>query len=267
MAVRRRSTARTAVLTARRPLPDLHAFLPTGRSIVIGVALLVAAGGAYLLARDTSLFAVQTVDVRGGTPQIRAEVRSALTPIVGRSLLRVGGGAISTRLESITGVRSFRYDRRFPHTLEVVVRAERPVLVIRQGAHGAYLVSASGRVVRTLTHPRLSRLPRLWLPQSVAVSVGGELPHAALVAAAAAAPLRTSSLPGRVMVVESSPNTLALKLASGFEVRLGDIGDLRLKLAIASRILHMTGAAAGTGYVDVSVPERPVLQTNPQVGG
>lgn len=267
MAAPRRSTARTAVLTARRPLPDLRAILPTGRSIVVGVAVLVAAGGLYLIARDTSLFAVRTLDVRGATPQIRAQVRTALASIEGRSLLRVGGGDIAARLAAITGVRSFRYDRRFPNTLEVVIHAERPVLVLRQGARGSYLVSASGRVLRTLPHPRLSRLPRLWVPRSVDVSVGASLPRAAVVAAAAVTPLRTVSLGGRVAVVESSPTALALKLVSGFEVRLGDIGDLRLKLAIASRILHMTGAAAGAGYVDVSVPERPVLDTNPQVGG
>lgn len=267
MAARRRSTARTAVLTARRPLPDLAAILPTGRSILIGIAVLVAAGGMYLIALDTSLFAVRTVDVRGATPQIRAQVRTALAAIEGRSLLRVGGGDIAAQLAPITGVRSFHYDRRFPNTLEVVIRAERPVLVLRQGAHGAYLVSGSGRVLRTLPHPRLSRLPRLWVPRSVSVSVGADLPRAAVVAAAAVTPLRTISLGSRVAVVESSTNALALKLASGFEVRLGDVGDLRLKLAIAARILHMTGAAAGAGYVDVSVPERPVLDTNPQVTG
>ena len=57
-------------------------------------------------------------------------------------------------------------------------------------------------------------------------------------------------------------------LAAGLELRLGDSGDLRLKLAIARRILAATGAArAGGGYLDVSVPERPVLAANSQVGG
>ena len=47
-------------------------------------------------------------------------------------------------------------------------------------------------------------------------------------------------------------------LGGGLELRLGDGGDLRLKLAIARRILRRTGAAsAGGGYLDVSVPERP----------
>ena len=49
---------------------------------------------------------------------------------------------------------------------------------------------------------------------------------------------------------------------------LGDATDLRLKLAIARRILRATGAATTAGaYLDVAVPERSVLDSNPQVGG
>ena len=55
---------------------------------------------------------------------------------------------------------------------------------------------------------------------------------------------------------------------SNFELRLGDTSDLRLKLAIARRILNSTGAVtAGPGYLDVSLPERPVLVGNSQGGG
>jgi hypothetical protein len=61
---------------------------------------------------------------------------------------------------------------------------------------------------------------------------------------------------------------LTLKLAGGFEIRLGDPGDLRLKLAIARRILRATGAAtSGATYLDVSVPERPVVFDKSQVVG
>ena len=57
-------------------------------------------------------------------------------------------------------------------------------------------------------------------------------------------------------------------LGGGLELRLGDGGDLRLKLAIARKILRRTGAAGvGGGYLDVSVPERPVLSINSRLGG
>jgi hypothetical protein len=71
-----------------------------------------------------------------------------------------------------------------------------------------------------------------------------------------------------VHVVRAGAKELTLVLGGGLELRLGGGGDLRLKLAIARRILRQTGAAtAGGGYLDVSVPERTVLSSDPQVGG
>jgi len=267
VAARWRTPARTAAMSVRSGVPDLARIAPSGRSILVGLALLVLAAGAFTAARETSLFAVRAVDVRGGTPAIRAEVRAALAGEVGRSLLRVDGDALQRQLDPIPTVRGFRYDRAFPHTLRVVVRPEVPLLVLRQ-ADKAYLVAASGRVVRPLAHPHLSRLPRLWVTKDVRVAVGQALPAPASAAPAALAPLRGAALPSGVHSVLVGAHTLTLELGSGLELRLGDTGDLRLKLAIARRILRTTVAVSDvSGYLDVSVPERPVLALNPQVGG
>jgi cell division septal protein FtsQ len=264
---RRRTSARAGVLPARRAAPELARLAPSGRSILAGLALLALAVGAYVAARETTVFAVRTVEIRGGTESIRAEVRAALAPDLGKSLLRIGGGDIERRLAPLPDVHSFRLDRAFPHTLRLVIHRERPVLVVRQGAD-AFLVAASGRVLRGLAHPRLSSLPRLWLTKDVAVRKGEPLPGSAAAAATALAPLQGAPLPGGVQLVRGGGKELTLVLGGGLEVRLGDATDLRLKLAIARRILRATGAAAvGSGYLDVSVPERPVLATNSQVVG
>ena len=118
-------------------------------------------------ALETSVFAVRTIDVRGATPQIRAEATQALSGELGRSLLRVDGADLDRRLSTLPGVASLDYDRAFPNTLRVTIRAERPVLVLRRG-RDAFLVSTTGRVLRTLAHPRLSSLPRVWLPSHTA---------------------------------------------------------------------------------------------------
>lgn len=266
MAGRRISTARTAVLPARRGLAELARLAPSGRSILIGLAILLAAIGAFVAARNTSMFAVRTVEIRGGTPALRQQVRTALGGEVGRSLLRVDAGTLEEQVSALPGVRTFTYDRDFPHTLRVIVRAEHPVLVVRQGARG-YLVAASGRVLRSLPHPRLSPLPRLYVKKDVALTVGGTAPSGVRGAAAALSVIRDAALPTGVRFVRSGATELTLLLGSRFEVRLGDPSDIRLKLAIARRILRATGAGAGSGYLDVAVPERSVLDLNSQVGG
>lgn len=228
-----------------------------------------AAVGLYFAALDTSLFAVRSLDIRGGTPATRAAVEAALKPELGRSLLKVDYGDLEKRLASVSSVQSFHFDRAFPNTLRITLRAERPVLVVRQGST-AYLVSATSRVLRELTQPRLSNLPRMYVSKgAVDIRVGQTLAAPVADGAAAAAPLAAAPLPGGVRLVS---DTAAAGLyvvigGHGFQVRLGDVGDLRLKLAIARRILQETGAAAGSGYLDVSVAERPVLNTNSKVAG
>lgn len=239
---------------------------PSLRSLLVALALIAAACGLYVAARNTGVFAVRSLDVRGGSPAARAAVREALAPELGRSLVRVGEGELASRLAGVSLVGSFHYDRAFPHTLRITIRAERPALVVRQGAH-AYLVSSTSRVLKQMTQPRLSGLPRMYVTRAVDIRVGATLPAPVAEGAAAVAPLAGSPLPGGVRLVSTGTDGLQLALGTGFEVRLGDTGDLRLKLAIARRILLMTGAAAHAGYLDVSVPERPVLNTNPQVSG
>jgi cell division septal protein FtsQ len=269
VAARRRPSARAAALPARRGLPDVGRFSPpSGRSVLVGLALFALAAGAYVVARQSSLFALRTLDIRGGTPAVRAEVRAALAGEVGTSLLRVDGGDLAGRLAGVPDVLSFRYDRRFPHTLRVTIRREQPVLVLRRQPD-SFLVSATGRVLRKLPHPRLSSLPRFWVPKTTQIAVGDDLSaDDGAAAAAAIAALHKEPLPQAVHVVTGGQEGLALHLSSGLELRLGDPGDLRLKLAIAGRILASDAAQGVTsGYLDVSVPERPVLDSNSQVEG
>ena len=72
--------------------------------------------------------------------------------------------------------------------------------------------------------------------------------------------------------MRASDKELTLVLASGVELRLGDLDRLALKLAVAARILPQVEAPAkGPPYLDLTVPERPVGSSaavqNPQVGG
>ena len=195
--------------------------------------------GAYAVARETSLFAVRTIDVAGGSPRIKAEVRRALQPEVGRSLISLSGADIDRRVAKIPDVVSVSFDRSFPSTLHVTVKAERAVLLVRQGS-SSWVVSSRGRVMRKVTKPAKSSLPRLWLPKSVHVAVGETLPrYDGKLAAAAVAPIAPGSFHGGIRNVASSPDQLTLVLDSGPQIRLGDIGDLHLKLTIARRILHI----------------------------
>ena len=226
------------------------------------LAIVAAGAGAYVLARETSLFAVRAIQVTGAGPEVGSHVQSALAPLLGASLVSLDRGEVRRRVLSLPDVAAVSVDRDFPHTLRLSVRPERPVAVARQGRL-AWLVAADGRVVQELARP-YPHLPRAWLPRVAQVSVGATLGGEPGAAIRAIAPLAALRFPAEVRSVAIDEGDLELRLSSGTIVRLGDSGDLRLKLAVAKRILPLVPGAA---YVDVSVPERAVADSNPQVVG
>lgn len=230
--------------------------------VLVAVAFVGAGVGAYVLARQTSVFALERIEVEGAPAGVAAEVRSSLDAYRGESLIKFDSGGASRRLASVAEIAQARFDRAFPHTLKVHVRLERPVAVLRQGSD-AWLVSASARVLRKLERP-FPRLPRIWVQRSVDIAVNATLGGPGARGVAAVAPLRPLQVGADVRQVLTADGELTLVLASGTELRLGNSGDLRLKLAIARQLIPLTNGAT---YVDVSVPERPVAGYNSQVTG
>lgn len=62
----------------------------------------------------------------------------------------------------------------------------------------------------------------------------------------------------RINVVRAHDHDLTFLLASGIELRLGDLRAIRLKLTVAEQILPKLRGTGGYAYLDVSVPGRPV---------
>jgi hypothetical protein len=78
----------------------------------------------------------------------------------------------------------------------------------------------------------------------------------------AASALSDFPLRRRVATVRATEDELTLVLRSGLELRLGDPRSLPLKLAVGERIAASAGAVGG--YVDLTVPGRPVSKLNPK---
>lgn len=234
--------------------------LPSGRSLLVAFAAVAAIVGGYFAARETSMFAVQRIEVTGARPSVLQRVDAALAPLDGTSLLGLNTADIDARLSPLRDVSLVSYDRAFPHTAKIVVSAERPVAVLRRGSQ-AWIVTERGRVLEPLTDPRESSLPRIWAADAPVPGAG-----ALLTADEALQPARllggvlsaNPDLFARVRDARFADGDLSLTLESGTEIRLGDADDLALQLAVAERVLAATGP--GMHYVDVSVPERAVVR-------
>ena len=253
----------------RKQKLDLFRFVPSGRSLAIGLALVLVALGLYAIARESGMFAVETIQVEGVSPALAAQVRQELIRYNGRSLVTIDAGAVAEHVDGLPAVRESVVDRAFPHTLRIRVVPETPVAVLRRGAD-SWLVSARGRVIAAVglrTHPSL---PRIWLPPSTEIGIGGLLgDEPSALAARSLAAFVGSGFPNRISFVRALDGQITLGLRGGLEIRLGAPVDLRLKIAIARSVLPTLAlpAQGGPDYLDIAVPERPVAGRNPQPAG
>jgi len=255
-----------AVVPPRTPglgLGKLANALPSGRVLALAFGLLAAGLLAYLGARETSLFAMQSIRISGAPPRVASHVRAALAPLEGRSLVGLDRNAVERRLSSLPDVAAATVDRDFPHTLRVAVIPAHSIAVLRRGP-SAWIVSSDGRVIRTAGRLASPKLPRIWVRRAANVDQGaavGDTDAARAIAALAAA--RRARFTARIATVRATDHELTFVLASGLELRFGDAVDLPLKLAVVRRLLPLVQGASA--YVDVTVPERPVADENPQV--
>jgi len=266
----RRSQQRARARAAVIPFPGFDErvpvlrLLPSGRSILIGFAILAGAAGLYLVARTSPMFALRTIEVEGAPPAVAAQVRIALAPMEGTSLVALDGSQIARRLEALPVVAASSYDRDFPHTLRVTIRPEYPVAVARRGGQ-AWLVAASTRAIASVPTDARPGLPRIWLAHSGDPDVGAPITDRfGLRAVRALALARLQHVHLRIRMVRARERELTFLLGSGLQLRLGDLRAVRLKLAIAARIVPKILAQGGYAYLDVSVPDRPVAGTDSQ---
>jgi hypothetical protein len=134
--------------------------------------------------------------------------------------------------------------------------------VLRRGSE-SWLLSERGRVLRRVGRGAHARLPRIWSAEQA--EPGAFVRDNTTATAARVVRELRRGFPARVRTVSAGREGIVLQLASGLDLRLGDADELALKLAVAGQVLALV--EAGTGYLDVSIPERPVAGGNPQVEG
>lgn len=233
---------------------DLARFVPSGRSLLVVVGLVAAFGLSYWIATSTSVFELEVVEVRGAPPEVAREVQAVTDELVGRSLVAVDPDEVVGMVRTLPSVAAVAVDRAFPHTLVVKVAPERPVAVVRRG-RSSWLVTGAGKVIREIETGTQRQFPRLWLAKGTTIRLGRSIPPGFVPATRTLAEARAVGL-GRVKGIRQVGDELTLVLRRGIEVRLGRATEIGLKLAVAAQVLRLVDG--GTGYVDVSVPQRAV---------
>jgi cell division septal protein FtsQ len=244
---RRRPSPRRAATRSRR--------IPWRYRIVIAIVALAALGAGYLFwLRDSSLVAVNDVEVVGVIGPEREQVVAELTRLGEQmTTLHVDSERIERAATRFPTVDSVNIDPNFPHGLRIEIN-ERPPRLIATAPGEQVPIAADGTVLAGVEAPE-DGLPVLELDQIPASgSLTGEALEQALVLGAAPTPLR--------------PLIEEVKLGDEYGVELTLRGGIAVRFGVGDRMVEKWSAAAAVladpkltaaGYVDVRVPERPAV--------
>jgi cell division protein FtsQ len=230
-------------------------FVPSGRSLLVTIAVVLGVGVAYWIAYSTPVFAVDKVEITGAPPALERDVARATDDLIGQSLVSVDATDVEGRLLALPSVAGVSVDRAFPSTVVVKIAPERPVAVIRRGG-SAWLATGAGKVIREIPVGTERGMPRLWVRRGATIRAGGQIPAGLVSATRALAGAHAAGIASRVKGVRTSGEELTLVLRRGTEIRLGRDADVRMKLVIARKVLALVDGTSA--YIDVSVPQRPV---------
>lgn len=244
-----------------RPRPGVRLLI-----LIAGALVVLGVGSAfgYRALRDSNLFAVHEVVVRGASPGLSEQVQAAARDsAAGRGLLALSPTTLARAIEVVPGVRVARVDRDFPSTLRVTVWPEHAVALVVHG-HVRGVVSASGRMLALIDNrAKPPNLPRVPLPSRVPAP-GSRITSAKVLSQISAVDAIPASFGGRVAWSKlDADHGLELQLNwPKLWIRLGPPVDLKQKLRAAALVLEAyptVSARQGLQYVDVSAPARPAV--------
>lgn len=226
--------------------------IPLRWAVLAALTAALLAGG-YLWLRDSSFVAVEEVSITGLTGPDAAAVRSALTATAkDMTTLNFDTGQLEDAVAAYPIVKSVTATTDGLHGVRIVVAEHVPVAVV-DDAGARTPVAADGTLLRRGV--LRSGLPLITAdaPAAAGQRLAAGAARMALAVAATAPP----ALRPLIAEVGPGPQGLQAKVASGPVIVFGSTRGVRAKWAAAARILADPNAR-GAGYLDVSVPERPV---------
>jgi cell division protein FtsQ len=216
-----------------------------------GVAIVLAAIFLFWI-RESSLFSVDKVEVTGVTVN-QEQVYAALSNEAAKmTTLHVRQEKLRDAVSGFPTIQAIKVDANPPHDLKIEV-IERPGVAVVESGGERIPVSAEGYLLRGM--PAGGDLIPVELSQKVSGSqlLGSDVDQARLLAALPDE-LRKGVAGARV---DADAGGVVIDLRIGIELRMGDGGEADAKWAAAAAVLAEPDLGS-PGYIDVSVPERPV---------
>lgn len=244
----------TTRTVARAPRAAFLALPPRARRWLLASAALAAvlAAGYVGWLRDSSLVAVEEVEVSGLTAPSAERIEQALTAAArDMTTLHVRPQELERAVAGFPVVQAIHVRADFPHGLHVRVVEHRPVAVLESGGQRVP-VAGDGTLLPDVEVR--GALPGI---TATGATSGGRLSNPTALALAAVAGAAPSQLLARVeRIALAAGRGIVVELHQGPELVFGDGARPRAKWVAAGAVLAQE-SSQGASYLDLRIPERP----------
>jgi cell division protein FtsQ len=192
------------------------------------------------------LLDVRRVEVVGAHHVPVTEIRATAAVQMGRPLARLDADGIADRVESIARVADVAIDRRWPHTIRIIVEERTPAVAVA-GTGGFLLVDGTGFAFETVA-TRPAGVPLV--VGADAAALGADRVDAVVETLAAIPPVIRAKV---TEVAAPSAETVALTLRDGVHIVWGSAQDGARKAIVLTALMRTRAR-----LYDVSVPDAPV---------
>ncbi len=217
------------------------------------VLAVTVAAGYFLWARDSSLVAIDNVDVVGVTAGDRGALIGELTEASeSMTTLHVDRERLEAIAYRFPTVASISIDPNFPHGMRIEVTERPPTMVVQSGDQ-AVPVAGDGTLLTGVEISKDDNLPVLAVDQAPqGPTLEGSVLDQALVVGAAPDELR----PLIEKIDQSKEYGVEITLRGGIPVRFGNSAAAEEKWSAAAAVLADPKLDT-LSYLDVRVPDRP----------
>ena len=219
------------------------------RAVAVAIVAAALLAGYYLWLRDSSLVAVEEVEVKGATTE-RERITAAIEAASeGMTTLHIDDEKLREAVSQFPTVASVRADSTLLHKLTVTVTERLPVVRLKSGGE-TLAASADGYVLPGVDPGEA--------PPIEGAESGGRLDAEAAAQAAivGAAPEELREMLASASWEEEGGG-VTVELEGAPELRFGDGSEAEEKWRAVAAVLASPDLGS-PAYLDVSVPERPV---------
>lgn len=227
--------------------------------VVAVVAVLAALTGLVWLLFFSSVFRLETnaISVSGANEWVSEQtIRSIADKQAGKSLFLVSTNEVSKQLKDIPGVSEANISKKFPKSMNVEVKAQRPAAMLKSG-DTLTAVDAQARVLNSVTNANVDGIPVIEVKDIDKSLKNRSVKEALTILGALPESMRTSI----TKVTAATQDSITTTLNDGERIIVwGDSSQLKLKMAVVDKIINDPNVIGDRQQVDVSAPLKPIMK-------